>query len=535
VYPESYRIFCDPGYQVEGYNDLVYQQLLESQNEDDETVVSTTQSSTTTTTSQVSFLSGLAGEATTTTIPLPPGIEESQVIKSTCTAAGNFSQETSVICEPKCGDGRVVPVDHLPWNYKPEQCDDGNLKSQDGCNAICRVEKGWVCTGGGPDTKDSCRQAGLHADSSVVIAISGQRIPDEEEIADATLIAVSEALGCPARDLEFLEALFSHEQDEAIEADGESESLTTSTAPPAATSSTYYKSEYHVSHITVAVSFRVKMSDPKMLSLDEIKGAMAATQVFLPKLKVAYVSKTSLSDLYVTAMEVVEPTVDGDESLGEVVEPVNFLIYLVTAFNIALGLFGYFFIISVVAPLITWVFNVRSRPERIMGNFNYLPDFYKEGWISNICSWTRSKATFISLIFCMPARIALTWDHVGLMPYWSGVIRASVCCGLYLCGCWPCGSALVAGKRGDLRDFFGFGDGVKGNVELGDVACYICCPICSVIQEARHVDSALRAVHALIEEEKERLAEKQLPAEEDDAGNGKSKVPKQAAMGSGQV
>jgi len=369
------------------------------------------------------------------------------------------------------------------------------------------------------------------------MALSGQRIPEEEEIADASLLAVSEALRCPRRDLEFLEAKFSHEKDQVSDEESEAEDATATASATTTSPSTSagYVSKYHVSHITVAVRFRVKISNPEMLSLDEVKGALAATQVFLPKLQVAYMSKTSLSDLYVSAVEVVQPDVTGDEALGEKEVPVRFGTYLALIGSISLPILGYFFIISTVVPFFNWVLNVRSRPVRLMGHYHYLPEIYKESWISNICSWTRSKATVISLIFCMPARIAQTWDTVGLLPYWSGVFRATACCGLYLCGCWPCGSACVAGKRGDLRDFFGFGDGVKGNIELGDIFCYLCCPICSVIQEARHVDSAVRAVHAMIEEEKERLAEKNYIVEEDYGEDVNAKAPKQARIGLGRV
>jgi len=38
---------------------------------------------------------------------------------------------------PVCGDGRLE---------SPEQCDDGNLFSGDGCNAVCVIEKPVVPT-----------------------------------------------------------------------------------------------------------------------------------------------------------------------------------------------------------------------------------------------------------------------------------------------------------------------------------------------------------------------------------------------------
>lgn len=40
-------------------------------------------------------------------------------------------------CSSRCGDGIFIQ----PF----EQCDDGNLKNGDGCNAQCFVEKGYAC------------------------------------------------------------------------------------------------------------------------------------------------------------------------------------------------------------------------------------------------------------------------------------------------------------------------------------------------------------------------------------------------------
>ena len=36
------------------------------------------------------------------------------------------------------------------------QCDDGNLDDGDGCNSLCQVEEGWICSGGNSATKDVC-------------------------------------------------------------------------------------------------------------------------------------------------------------------------------------------------------------------------------------------------------------------------------------------------------------------------------------------------------------------------------------------
>eukprot|EP00429_Kryptoperidinium_foliaceum_P026110 CAMPEP_0176134932 /NCGR_PEP_ID=MMETSP0120_2-20121206/68431_1 /TAXON_ID=160619 /ORGANISM="Kryptoperidinium foliaceum, Strain CCMP 1326" /LENGTH=74 /DNA_ID=CAMNT_0017470595 /DNA_START=72 /DNA_END=293 /DNA_ORIENTATION=- len=74
------------------------------------------------------------------------------------------------------------------------------------------------------------------------------------------------------------------------------------------------------------------------------------------------------------------------------------------------------------------------------------------------------------------------------MPYWVGVRKAFCCCLLYLTGCCFCAALIPGQQRSEMRDFFGFGDKVKGNIELSDYACYLCCPVCCVIQEALHVD-----------------------------------------------
>lgn len=49
-------------------------------------------------------------------------------------------------CFEYCGDGK---------RYIHE-CDDGNNKDGDGCSRDCRIESGYRCTGGTPDTPDQC-------------------------------------------------------------------------------------------------------------------------------------------------------------------------------------------------------------------------------------------------------------------------------------------------------------------------------------------------------------------------------------------
>lgn len=45
-----------------------------------------------------------------------------------------------------CGDGKRFNL----------QCDDGNNVNGDGCSNDCKVETGYTCTGGSPNSPDSC-------------------------------------------------------------------------------------------------------------------------------------------------------------------------------------------------------------------------------------------------------------------------------------------------------------------------------------------------------------------------------------------
>jgi len=49
-----------------------------------------------------------------------------------------------------CGDG---------YRMSPEQCDDGNAVSGDGCSSTCREEAGYWCRGGGVASADTCAGA----------------------------------------------------------------------------------------------------------------------------------------------------------------------------------------------------------------------------------------------------------------------------------------------------------------------------------------------------------------------------------------
>lgn len=55
--------------------------------------------------------------------------------------AGEGPSDCPSDCDPVCGDGVAAQV---------EDCDDGNTTPDDGCDADCNVEPGFVCTGNAP-------------------------------------------------------------------------------------------------------------------------------------------------------------------------------------------------------------------------------------------------------------------------------------------------------------------------------------------------------------------------------------------------
>merc|ERR1719174_1668854 len=93
-----------------------------------------------------------------------------------------------------------------------------------------------------------------------------------------------------------------------------------------------------------------------------------------------------------------------------------------------------------------------------------------------------------------PARMANAWHSVGLADYSAGLMRAFAFFLGYAVGCGGCVAILPAIYRSETRDFFGFGDSVKGNVELSDYFCWCCCPVLSSMQEIRHIGEALEAL-----------------------------------------
>lgn len=58
----------------------------------------------------------------------------------TCICIKGTSTRPNLTCRIDCGDNYVLPQ---------EGCDDGNLKSGDGCSSSCTVEKNWACVGSG--------------------------------------------------------------------------------------------------------------------------------------------------------------------------------------------------------------------------------------------------------------------------------------------------------------------------------------------------------------------------------------------------
>ena len=52
-------------------------------------------------------------------------------------------------CSETCGDGR---------NMGFFQCDDGNNDDFDGCDSECKIEDGWICSGGTSFRRDTCKE-----------------------------------------------------------------------------------------------------------------------------------------------------------------------------------------------------------------------------------------------------------------------------------------------------------------------------------------------------------------------------------------
>lgn len=409
-------------------------------------------------------------------------------IEFQCNPEGVAENLTGEQCMPTCGDGRLVSVDHLPLTSRLEQCDDGNLLGGDGCTGTCRVEPGWVCLGGNGQTADTCRQADLFLNSAMWLDISGQRFPSIVEITLASEIALSKSLGCPIRDIEIVQVLSSNKAEDKDRKDNEVEAETVTIT----TTTTELQSRFHAKRLEAMVKFRVKVSDPRVLSVDKIQGSLQGGSVLIPKLQLLFELYTTLSDVYLSISSIQTPVIEGNRESGLLSAVFSFSASL-TYWAIRLGpILGYFTCIGTFIPWVYWMFRVKRRAFTLKGRFNDISGEFKGSWTTHICGCCEDMIMCCGLILCLPARLADTWDSVGLMPYWKGVQRAWCCCFLYLVGCAPCSACLAGRERSEMRDFFGFGDRVKGNLETSDFCCYLCCPVCCVMQEAVHVDNALR-------------------------------------------
>jgi len=411
------------------------------------------------------------------TVPSNGSGLDARLLRFRCSAQGTFENLTGQRCVPVCGDGMLVPIDHLPQNELREQCDDGNLDQGDGCDGQCHVESGFICVGGDRNQPDRCSPATVSADSSMILSMSGARAASIDEVSLATLLVISKVFQCPRRDLEILEVA----------------------AANASTSTSV--GQLHTSRQAMQVRFRIKISNPQILSLDDIQAEMANPRLFIPKVVAAFLQTSSLQDLYLTVVEVQAPTFQGQVPK---VELMGFSDYVALVATVGVSLLSYACLIGLVTPAIYWCLFIMRRPHRLQGHLDLVPLKHKSGWVVGLCECCRFKVTCCSLLFFLPARLAYTWDTVGILPYWRGVRQALMCCGLYLMGCWPCGAFIAGQRRSDLKDFLGFGDGVKSNFEVVDICYYLMCPICSVVQEAAHVDMVFAAVRTAVQEEAEK-------------------------------
>ena len=66
---------------------------------------------------------------------------------NTTSPSGSVSAAQCVCMGCVCGDGKRAG---------PEECDDGNSASADGCSSTCTVDYAFTCTGGSPTSADSC-------------------------------------------------------------------------------------------------------------------------------------------------------------------------------------------------------------------------------------------------------------------------------------------------------------------------------------------------------------------------------------------
>ncbi|CAI2379520.1 unnamed protein product [Moneuplotes crassus] len=92
------------------------------------------------------------------TVETPEQCDDSNTISgdgcsSTCTLEAGYQWDGTEV-QDICGDGLVVTrkKDYI------EYCDDGNTINGDGCDSTCTKEIGYVCYGGAFDSVDSCEE-----------------------------------------------------------------------------------------------------------------------------------------------------------------------------------------------------------------------------------------------------------------------------------------------------------------------------------------------------------------------------------------
>jgi len=67
----------------------------------------------------------------------------------------------SALCVEMCGDGKRFTL----------ECDDGNNNNGDGCSSDCKIERGYSCVGGSPNSRDSCT---MTLPSALIFTATGQ-------------------------------------------------------------------------------------------------------------------------------------------------------------------------------------------------------------------------------------------------------------------------------------------------------------------------------------------------------------------------
>jgi len=266
--------------------------------------------------------------------------------------------------------------------------------------------------------------------------------------------------------------------------------------------------------------FKIKISNPRRLTIDDVQGLLERPNMLKPKLMVAYADRTSLSDLYVTVVNLGEVEVDGDLEEGRINSDAFELSAFLWEWSLRIGPgLLYLFFVFFITPTLYYAASIRKRHQRLFGRYTEIETRFIGRWAFGFCTWMEHKAQCVTLFLCLPARVADTWDSIGFMPYWTGVQKTVCCCAMYLCGCCVCAACIPAKQRSDMRDFFEMGDKVKGNIERRDYCQYLFCPLCCIIQEAMHTDAALDTLPLPVED-KQRIAEEQYAkarAEEDEA------------------